>query len=210
MGNVEMKNQTRKNLIVVDNFLEDPDGIREYALKQNFEMLGGRNWPGRDSCKTHGVEEMTRACSEVVGEQLVAKKENKCSYFRITKEGEYGTQHIHFDPNPGLVWAGVLYLTPKFHPTAGTKFWKHKETGWEFTPTEEEGAEYGIKSHKDMFEFFNTEGKNMSRWIETDNISFKYNRLVMFNPAMWHSNGDWFGNTYDNSRLVQLFFFHGA
>ena len=43
-----------------------------------------------------------------------------------------------------------------------------------------------------------------------DNISFKYNRLVMFNPAMWHSNGDWFGNTYDNSRLVQLFFFHGV
>ena len=210
MGNVEMKNQTRKNLIVVDNFLEDPDGIREYALKQNFEMLGGKNWPGRDSCKTHGVEEMTRACSEVVGEQLVAKKENKCSYFRVTKEGEYGKQHIHFDPNPGLVWAGVLYLTPKFHPTAGTKFWKHKETGWEFTPTEEEGVEYGIKSHNDMFEFFNTEGKNMSRWIETDNISFKYNRLVMFNPAMWHSNGDWFGNTYDNSRLVQLFFFHGV
>ena len=205
-----MKNETRKNLIVVDNFLEDPDGIREYALKQNFEMLGGKNWPGRDSCKTHGVEEMTRACSEVVGEQLVAKKENKCSYFRVTKEGEYGKQHIHFDPNPGLVWAGVLYLTPKFHPTAGTKFWKHKETGWEFTPTEEEGVEYGIKSHNDMFEFFNTEGKNMSRWIETDNISFKYNRLVMFNPAMWHSNGDWFGNTYDNSRLVQLFFFHGV
>tara|TARA_E500000305_G_C3913976_1_gene184720 strand:- start:29 stop:646 length:618 start_codon:yes stop_codon:yes gene_type:complete len=205
-----MKNQTRKNLIVVDNFLEDPDGIREYALKQNFEMLGGKNWPGRDSCKTHGVEEMTRACSEVVGEQLVVKKENKCSYFRVTKEGEYGKQHIHFDPNPGLVWAGVLYLTPKFHPTAGTKFWKHKETGWEFTPTEEEGVEYGIKSHNDMFEFFNTEGKNMSRWIETDNISFKYNRLVMFNPAMWHSNGDWFGNTYDNSRLVQLFFFHGV
>ena len=210
MGNVEMKNQTRKNLIVVDNFLEDPDGILEYALKQNFEMLGGKNWPGRDSCKTHGVEEMTRACSEVVGEQLVAKKENKCSYFRVTKEGEYGKQHIHFDPNPGLVWAGVLYLTPKFHPTAGTKFWKHKETGWEFTPTEEEGVEYGIISHNDMFEFFNTEGKNMSRWIETDNISFKYNRLVMFNPAMWHSNGDWFGNTYDNSRLVQLFFFHGV
>ena len=49
-----------------------------------------------------------------------------------------------------------------------------------------------------------------SKWIETDNVGFKYNRLVMFNPFLWHSNGDWFGDTYDNCRLVQLFFFHGA
>ena len=200
----------RRDIIVVDDFLENPDAVREYALKQQFEIHGGTNWPGRDSAECHGQDEMTKACSEVVGEELVIKPENKCSYFRHTRIQEIGRQHIHFDPNPGLVWAGVLYLTPKFHPTAGTKFWKHKETGWEFTPTEEEGVEYGIKSHNDMFEFFNTEGKNMSRWIETDNISFKYNRLVMFNPAMWHSNGDWFGNTYDNSRLVQLFFFHGV
>ena len=205
-----MKNQTRKNLIVVDNFLEDPDGIREYAFNQNFDHYGGTNWPGRDSKHSHGEKEMTQACSEVVGQQLVIKPENKCSYFRHTRIGEYGSQHIHFDPNPGLVWAGVLYLTPTFHPTGGTKFFKHKETGWEFAPTDEEGAQYGINSHNDMVDFFNSEGKDMSKWIETDNISFKYNRLVMFNPSFWHSNGDFFGDTHENSRLVQLFFFHGT
>ena len=130
----------RRNLIVVEDFLDNPDAVREYALGQQFEMLGGRNWPGRDSKESHGEKEMTQACSEVVGQQLVIKPENKCSYFRITKEGQYGSQHIHFDPNPGLVWAGVLYLTPTFHPTAGTKFWKHKETGWEMAPSNEEGA----------------------------------------------------------------------
>tara|TARA_R100000664_G_scaffold24328_1_gene34118 strand:+ start:258 stop:878 length:621 start_codon:yes stop_codon:yes gene_type:complete len=205
-----MKNQTRRNLIVVDNFLEDPDGVRAYALEQKYERLGGTNWPGRDSAESHGEKEMTAACSEVVGEQLVIKPENKCSYFRITQEGQYGSQHIHFDPNPGLVWAGILYLTPRFHPTGGTKFWKHKETGWEFAPTAKEGGEHGIKLHQDMVKFFNIEGKDESKWIETDNISFKYNRLVMFNPFLWHSNGDWFGDMWDNSRLVQLFFFHGA
>ena len=105
----------RRNLIVVDDFLHNPDGIREYALEQQFERLGGKNWPGRDSKECHGQKEMTQACSNVVGEQLVCKPENKCSYFRVTKEGQYGSQHIHFDPNPGLVWAGVLYLTPTFH-----------------------------------------------------------------------------------------------
>ena len=201
---------TRKNLIVVDNFLQDPDGIRKYALGVNYELYGGRNWPGRDSAACHGEKEMTHACSEVVGEQLVIKPENKCSYFRNTRIGEHGSQHIHFDPNPGLIWAGVLYLTPTFHPTGGTKFWKHKETGWEFAPTNEEGAQYGIKSYDQMLNFFDTEGKDESKWICTDNISFKYNRLVMFNPFMWHSNGDWFGTSHEDARLVQLFFFHGA
>jgi len=173
----------RRDLIIVDNFLDNPDGVREYALEQQFERLGGKNWPGRDSVKTHGEKEMTAACSEVVGQQLITKSVNKCSYFRITKEGQHGSQHIHFDPNPGLIWAGVLYLTPTFHPTAGTKFWKHKETGWERAPTMEEGAKYGIKSYEDMLNFFNTEGKDESKWICT---------------------------TYDDCRLVQLFFFHGA
>ena len=85
----------RRNLIVVDDFLDNPDAVREYALKQNFDIYGGKNWPGRDSTKTHGEEQMTQACSEVVGQQLVIKNENKCSYFRITKEGQYGSQHIH-------------------------------------------------------------------------------------------------------------------
>ncbi len=75
----------RRNLIVVDDFLDNPDGVRAYALEQNYERLGGKNWPGRDSVETHGEKEMTQACSEVVGQQLVIKPENKCSYFRITK-----------------------------------------------------------------------------------------------------------------------------
>ena len=200
----------RRDLIIVDNFLAYPDKIRELALKQSYEMYGGRNWPGRDSVECYGEYEMTEACSKVVGEKLVIKPENKCSYFRITKEGQHGSQHIHFDPNPGLIWAGVLYLTPIFHPTAGTKFWKHKETGWDRAPVLEEAKKYGITNHKEMVDFFKTEGNDESKWICTDNIAFKYNRLVMFNPYLWHCNGDWFGTTYDNCRLVQLFFFHGT
>ena len=199
----------RKNIIVVDNFLENPDAVREYSFEQEYQIYGGRNWPGRDSVYTHGQEEMTKAISEVVGDKLFIKQENKCSYFRHSRKGENGSQYIHFDPNPGLIWAGVLYLTPTFNPTGGTKFWKHNETGWELAPTDEEGVKYGIKSHNDMVNFFNTEGTDPSKWTEVDNIAFKYNRLVMFNPFLWHSQGDLFGTTHDSARLIQLFFFHG-
>jgi hypothetical protein len=204
-----MNTQFRKNLIVVDNFYANPDAVRNFALNAEYEELGGRNWPGRDSLYEHGKEELTSMVSEIVGQKLITKPCNKCSYFRMTKEREYGVQDIHFDPNPGLVWAGVIYLTPTLHPTGGTKFWKHKQTEWEFAPTQQQAIKHNIQSHEDMVNFFNIEGKDRNKWIETDNIAFKYNRLVMFNPLQFHSNGDWFGTTNENARLVQLLFFHG-
>lgn len=205
-----MIKQFRKNLIVVDNFYENPDAVRNFALNVEYESGGRKNWPGRDSIDEHGKEDLTKMISQVVGQELTTKSCNKCSYFRRTKIGEHGTQDIHFDPNPGLVWAGIIYLTPTFHPTGGTKFWKHKEFGWEFAPTQEQAARCGVHSHQDMVDFFNTDGKDRNKWIETDNISFKYNRLVMFNPFMFHSNGEWFGTDDQSARLVQLLFFHAA
>src|SRR5690606_11166195 len=34
-----------------------------------------------------------------------------------------------------------------------------------------------------------------------------YNRLVLFRPWYWHSHGENFGTTLEDTRLVQLFFF---
>ena len=39
----------RRDIIVVDNFLGNPNAVREYALKQEYEPYGGKNWP---SCAT--------------------------------------------------------------------------------------------------------------------------------------------------------------
>ena len=64
----------RRDIIVVDDFLENPDAVREYALQQKFEMFGGKNWPGCDSSESHGSEEMTKACSEVVGMELFVQQ----------------------------------------------------------------------------------------------------------------------------------------
>ena len=50
----------RRDIIVVDDFLDNPDAVREYALAQKFEMFGGKNWPGCDSADCHGQEEMTK------------------------------------------------------------------------------------------------------------------------------------------------------
>ena len=35
----------------------------------------------------------------------------------------------------------------------------------------------------------------------------KNNRLVLFDPLLWHSHGNNFGNCLENSRVVMVFFF---
>ena len=63
----------RKNLIVVDNFYQNPDAVREFAMNVEYDPDDGRNWPGHDSIHEHGKEDLTKMCSEIVGQPLTTK-----------------------------------------------------------------------------------------------------------------------------------------
>jgi hypothetical protein len=47
-----------------------------------------------------------------------------------------------------------------------------------------------------------------SKWTRYFLSPMKYNRLVIFNARLWHSHNYNFGNSLENGRLVQLFFFN--
>lgn len=198
----------KRNIIIVDDFYPNPDIIRNTALNADYSKEDGRNWPGRDSIEEFLHTDIKTVISDIVGTPVKTSPNNKCGHFRMTKEHEKGKQHIHFDPNPNLIWAGVLYLTPNIPKNSGTKFWKHKEYGWEQSPHMEEAEKRGVNNFNDMLNFFNTEGNDESKWDEVLNVTPKYNRLVLFNPWLFHSGGVPFGKYDHDCRLVQLFFFH--
>jgi hypothetical protein len=52
------------------------------------------------------------------------------------------------------------------------------------------------------------EGLDRSKWTRYFLSPMKYNRLVIFNARLWHSHNYNFGNSLENGRLVQLFFFN--
>jgi hypothetical protein len=197
-----------KSIIIVDDFYANPDDVRFTALNAEYESGEGKNWPGKDSLNEFLPQNVVDDISTIVGEPLTSKPMNKCGHFRMTKVGEHGSQDVHFDPNPGLIWVGVCYLTPTEELQGGTKFWRHKEYGWEESPSLEEGMKHGICDTEGMKNFFETDGKDRSKWEELLNIPFRYNRLVLFRPWKFHSNGEWFGADNETARLVQLFFFH--
>ena len=87
------------------------------------------------------------------------------------------------------MWAGVCYLTPDAPYTGGTGLFRHKASG-EFrkTTTDHEGYDY---TKYDLF----------------DRIGNKYNRLIIYRGDLFHASLDYFGDSAQNGRLFQTFFF---
>lgn len=187
---------------IIDNFYVDPDSIRNYAMSQPREEITHGNYAGIMTNNTFLTQEHLDTIGKLVGHKVFPSTQFT-GKFRFTKDGEFGSQDIHFDPGDNnCAWAGVIYLTPNIDYIDGTIFWKHKRTGLEAIPRTMEG----IKPFGDLKEFLDTEGVDYTLWDKVMTIPYKYNRLVLFRPWLFHSPGPGFGNSIDNSRLIQTFF----
>ena len=111
-----------RNLIVLDNFLDDPDTIRHCALSLDFDRVQ-KNVPGTRSCRVGGdvqteVEDKLKSalgCKEI---KWAWDQDSFC--FQSCTEGT--ETWIHVD---GVTeWAAVLYLTPDAPLDAGTGIYK--------------------------------------------------------------------------------------
>jgi len=200
-------------IFVIENFYSDPMQIRKMALAAEYEDPNRvKNWPGRNSVCCFYDENMTQLVKQVTGENVENSRDSKSGYFRMSTAKDQWKQLIHFDPNEKQIWAGVWYGTPnvdeKVAERAGTKFWRHKQFDFIICPLGPEmGRPYGLNSSQDVKRFMETDGIDESKWINYKNIPFKFNRLILFRPWLWHSIGGLFGDKPENCRLVQLFFF---
>jgi len=200
-----------QQVILVDNFYPDPLQVRSVALNDTTETSSHGNYAGRmtdNKLFDQSFEEIFQHLTN----QPVVESGNFCGRFRFTQESDTMTQYIHFDPAPGQVWAGLVYLSlpedidaaesPTNH--CGTEFWQHRRTGLDCIPIEpDEQRRHGLT---DLQVFLETEGNDASLWNQTLYVPPRFNRLILFRPWMFHSPGRSFGTNKQNCRLVQLFF----
>ena len=206
-----------KNLIIYDDFYNDPLAIRTLALDMVYEEAGKSNYPGVNSEISYFSKEMGEFFCWITGDNIKPATNGACGHFRKTIQTDTYRQRIHIDlPNLNCSWAGVLYLNPDNQvqetdgqwKDCGTKFWKHKALGLEHCPMDPTiAATYGFSSLADVKTFMDTEGMDETLWHETMRIPPKFNRLVVFRPWLWHSIGAQFGSSDADCRLTQLFFF---
>jgi len=186
------------SLIITDNFYNEPDEIRKYALAQEFETRG--NFPGQRTKPVHHWD-----CKEVI-QRIIQSHGGEITYFgdAYTTAFQYTTEKdsswIHADQTTN--WAGVLYLTPDAPANGGTGLFRHKETGWETAPRLKNGN-YDQKG----LDKVNADARNYDAWEMTAMTAPIYNRLVLYRGDMFHTSLEYFGKDKYDGRLFQTFFF---
>lgn len=177
-------------LIVVDGFYENPDIVRTFALQCNF--IGDSKYhKGARTAETYRFPGIKERFEQILGRPVLNWENygtNGCFQFCVG-----GDQIVyHHDTQQ---YAGVLYLTPDAPVGAGTSLFRAKKTksmnGFD--------AVYG--------DTYPTGHLDPSAFDCVDTVGNVYNRLILFDSRMIHAASSYFGNSKENGRLFQLFFF---
>ena len=182
-------------LMVIDNFYKYPESIRKYGLSLEYNTTG--NYPGfRSECqleKNYFVGlfgDIKDRFEGILGKKIVYFPTGYNSSFQYATDKD--KSWIHRDKTE---WSVIIYLTPDAPVDSGTLFYRHKDTGIEY-----------IKSVADET-LLNGDTYKPDKWELVDKIGNKFNRCVMFRGKRTHISGNYFGNTKENGRLFQVFFF---
>ena len=115
-----------RNLIVIDNFLDDPADLRFHALGLDFDRYQV-SVPGVRSHRLAGkfVDETESKLKEALGcKEIVWDMSQDTFCFQSCMEGTETWIHKDSQGKDQGEWAAVLYLTPNPVLDAGTGIWE--------------------------------------------------------------------------------------
>jgi hypothetical protein len=193
--------------LVVDDFLDNAEALREHALKLDYPDQQGQ-FPGRNSVQRIAIEGLTEAVSRIIGEPLEpAPPPQSHAKLRLTRASDKGRGRVHVDESH---WSGILYLSRPEDCRGGTEFFRHKATGFDRFPFSPEDLKRGgFADHADAHRaLIERDGTNDEAWDRIMTVPMRFNRLLLLRPWLFHTAGPGFGERPDNSRLVYLMFFN--
>jgi hypothetical protein len=193
---------------IIDNFYDVPSLIRKYALEQDFYKRIGQ-YPG---LRTKPINELDYEFYINFVRKLVSV------YYDIDKfkiefdvktlfqwaDKKYNTGWVHQDDINYYDVAGVVYLSPNAPLNCGTSLYvpnvdKIERYRIETDPfTENENIDINLYQQEQIR--YNSQFKKIK---QIENI---YNRLVVYDCKQWHAQDGFFGETKEDSRLIQVFF----
>ncbi|MEP3049953.1 MAG: DUF6445 family protein [Erythrobacter sp.] len=194
------------SFLVIDDFLESPDEMRNQAIGLEYHDQPGP-YIGRNSKQHAQLPGLDQYVSSLVGENLKPIEPRQShGKFRITLAEHDGVPAIHNDPSQ---WSGILYLTKPEHCQGGTEFFRHKETNLESSPINDQVAQdWGFSSQSEVIDStLGKDAKNHDAWEKTMEIPMRYNRLLLLRPWLFHTSGPGFGTSPENGRLIYTMFF---
>ncbi len=195
---------------IVENFYENPDTIRKFALAQRFTYCKDATnidyvYPG---CRTQDLSLLNKDLYDKICTKLVSVFHNAehdvmrwlitTSFQSVTKEYNQGV--IHTDLN--TVFAGVLYLTPDAPLDSGTSLFKKNKT------YNEAKYQQALVDNDERFKAgeIAMDTSYHSMFDEIVRVNNVYNTLIIYEGRHFHAANKFFGKTLEDSRLAQVFF----
>ena len=191
------------SLIIIDNFYNNALETRNHILMQDFSVKG--NYPGkrtRSYANEHLKNVIQRYVEPFAGQITTFPIPNPDvsdadtmynGAFQYTTSRDRSWVHADGWNN----WAGVLFLTPDAPISSGTGFYRFHDGARSEQDTK-------LLDNREMIDKYS---QDLTKWELVDNIGNVFNRLILFNSYNYHMSMDYFGDTKENSRLFQVFFF---
>jgi len=200
-----------KNLIipttVIDGFFDDPDAVRELALKQDYFSDPLNMYPGKRSKPLH---EINLELFQYIHNKFLnifypdsvntPYSYNATAAFQLIDSG-YKAGWVHYDQE--LITL-LIYLNKNPNKEGGTSIFSQKIEGYNYPNNAEKKKSFfgGLMSEEEV-EPYRLESNN--RFQEEIVVKNKYNRLFAFDSHLPHGVNDF---TNDEPRLTLVSFIH--
>lgn len=186
-----------KNLVIVDDFYYEPDMIRDYAINHlRFNESDYHRGKRSERFILNGTKERLEA---ILGRNIL----NWHSPLYANGVFQYCTSYdpivYHVDSQQ---FAGVVFLTPNAPLDSGTATYRSKITGKTRLDGDDEAYQQTFKGVSNEMNFYDS-----TSYEVVDKIANIYNRLVLWDAKAIHAATNYFGDSIENSRFFQLFFF---
>ena len=215
-----MKSCTQYPIIVIDDFLDDPDYVRDLALSVDYDPDTGGYYPGKRSDFIHNIDNrlflhLGQKLFSIFGsppDSWVIEMQFQKTPPQFP-EDEFDIRNrgwAHRDC-PRTYFGGVIYLNKNPDPNTGTNIYKCKNGFVQYLPNEGEIKRRFYKTtingkSNDLLLDYDEYKKEYDKFHEQLTVSLKvdnyYNRLVLFGGETPHG-----ANSFGKEDRYTLVFF---
>ena len=187
--------------MIVDGFFNNPDAVRDFALKLQYQKDTEGRWPGvrsdiHDSYPVFFNQIMNKIVSMLFSTDTLVSYTAQMSFQIVDQSYEMGWVH-----KDNSCLTALIYLTPD--STSGTSIYTKKDCLNYLDSTFRSQKQESYKTNN-----IDSDSRNIHNNQYTENINIKglYNRLVLFDSHLYHAAHEFLGNELGNSRLTLISF----
>ncbi len=192
---------------VIDNFFENANEVRQYALSKTFAKIPG-DYPGLRCFveETKYINKIKDKVKEFFDLQNIDDSKLDCMFQLIPSYYEEGW--VHRDSN--CHFAGVIYLSNNAPLEAGTSLCSKNDDGIDEIALRE------LNRHKNYFyankpidksRYRKIRDYHNSKYTEKILVDNVFNRLLLYKGNVLHKERMFFGDSRESSRLTLVFFY---